>query len=102
MFLFARKKRSFKVLNKPFLWSLKIIIAKNIGGVFDQLKDLDKIYKIEEKDMDQLSEKIEQIMQLEEDYKENLVNIGRDHVRNNFSLHNMTSGYVNFYEKISI
>ena len=80
----------------------KIIIAKNIGGVFDQLKDLDKIYKIEEKDMDQLSEKIEQIMQLEEDYKENLVNTGRDHVKNNFSLHNMTSGYVNFYEKISI
>jgi len=80
----------------------KIIIAKNIGGVFDQLKDLDKIYKIEEKDMDQLSEKIEQIMQLEEGYKENLVSRGRDHVRNNFSLHNMTSGYFNFYEKISI
>ena len=80
----------------------KIIIAKNIGGVFDQLKNLDNVYKIEEKDMDQLSEKIEQIMQLEEDYKENLVNTGRDHVRNNFSLHNMTSGYVNFYEKISI
>ena len=50
----------------------------------------------------QLSEKIEQIMQLEEDYKENLVNTGRDHVRNNFSLHNMTAGYFNFYEKISI
>ena len=80
----------------------KIIIAKNIGGVFDQLKDLDKVYKIEEKDMDQLSEKIEQIMQLEEGFKENLVNTGRDHVKHNFSLHNMTSGYVNFYEKISI
>jgi glycosyltransferase involved in cell wall biosynthesis len=80
----------------------KIILAKNIGGVFDQLKDLDKIYKIEERDMDQLSEKIEQIMQLQEDFKENLVNKGRDHVRNNFSLHNMVSNYFNFYEKISI
>ena len=80
----------------------KIIIAKNIGGAFDQLKNLDKIYKIEERDMDQLNEKIEQILQIEEDFKENLVNRGRDHVRNNFSLHNMTSNYFNFYEKISI
>ena len=80
----------------------KIVIAKNIGGVFDQLKDLDKIYKIEDGDMGQLSEKIEQIMQLQEDFKENLVNKGRDHVRNNFSLHNMVSNYFNFYEKISI
>ena len=80
----------------------KIIIAKNIGGVFDQLKDLDKIYKIEERDMDQLGEKIEKIMQLQDDFKENLVNKGRDHVRNNFSLHNMVSNYFSFYEKISI
>ena len=80
----------------------KIVIAKNIGGVFDQLKDLDKIYKIEDRDMGQLSEKIEQIMQLKEDFKENLVKKGRDHVRNNFSLHNMVSNYFNFYEKISI
>ena len=45
---------------------------------------------------------IEQIMQLKEDFKENLVKKGRDHVRNNFSLHNMVSNYFNFYEKISI
>ena len=80
----------------------KIIIAKNIGGVFDQLKGLDKIYKIEERDMDQLSEKIEQIMKLQDDFKENLVNKGREHVINNFSLPNMVSNYFNFYEKISI
>ena len=80
----------------------KIIIAKNIGGAFDQLKALDKIYKIEEKDMCLLSEKIEHIMQLPQDVKKNIVNAGRDHVRNNFSLHNMVSSYFNFYEKISI
>lgn len=80
----------------------KIIIAKNIGGVFDQLKGLDNIYKIEERDMDQMSEKIEQIMQLPKGIKDNIVNKGRDHVRNNFSLHKMVSNYFNFYEKISI
>ena len=80
----------------------KIIIAKNIGGVFDQLKGLDEIYKIEERDMEKLSEKIEQIMQLQDDFKENLVNKGREHVINNFSLPNMVSNYFNFYEKISI
>ena len=52
--------------------------------------------------MDQLSEKIEQIMQLQEDFKENLVKKGRDHIRSNFSLNNMVSNYFNFYEKISI
>ena len=80
----------------------KIIIAKNIGGVADQLKGLDKIYKIQERDMNQLSEKIEEIMQLPRGIKDNIVNIGRDHVINNFSLHHMVSNYFNFYEKISI
>ena len=51
--------------------------------------------------MEKLSEKIEQIMHLKDDFKENLVNKGRDHVKNYFSLHNMVSNYFNFYEKIS-
>ena len=79
----------------------KIILAKNIGGAYSQLKNQNNLYKIDEKDMDQLSEKIEEIMKLQKDVKENIVNKGRDNVINNFSLDNMTSNYLNFYEKIS-
>tara|TARA_B100000579_G_C22729680_1_gene803571 strand:+ start:69 stop:1196 length:1128 start_codon:yes stop_codon:yes gene_type:complete len=80
----------------------KIILAKNIGGVFDQLKGLDEIYKINVEEMDKLGEKVDQIMELQKNVKENIVTKGRNHVINNFSLKNMVSNYFNFYEKISI
>ena len=80
----------------------KIILAKNIGGAFDQLKYQDNLHKINDKDFDQLNDKIMNILFLPEEIKKNIGIAGRQHVINNFSLNSMVTNYFNFYEKISV
>lgn len=80
----------------------KIVLAKNIGGVADQLKNQEDIYKIDEKNMDQVTNRIEGILNMSNDKKQNIIIKGRQHVIENFSLHSMANNYFNFYEQIAI
>ncbi len=80
----------------------KIILAKNIGGAYDQLKHLDSIYKIDENDLDNLYNKIHQILNLSNDLRKKISNESRDFVINNFSLNKMVKSYLDLYDQISI
>ncbi len=80
----------------------KIILARNTGGALDQLEQLDSFFKINEKELDNLSKRIKDILELSEEKKKNILKGTRQHIIDNFSLHNMVSNYYNFYEKISL
>jgi len=80
----------------------KMILAKNVGGAYDQLKELDEVFKIQEKELNGLDQRIKQVLEISEENKKNILVNARKHIIDNFSLHNMVVNYYNFYEQISI
>ena len=78
----------------------KIIIAYNIGGVKDQLSSLDNIYKVNNQDINEMTSKINIVLNLDENQIQNFGNIGRKHIINNFSKKTMLDSYFNFYKDL--
>ena len=80
----------------------KMILAFNYGGVKDQLNTLDSIYKVEPLNYHILDKKINTILSLSEEEKNNLSRKGREHVVKFFSKKEMVYNYKNFYESKAI
>ena len=80
----------------------KMILAKNVGGAYDQLKELDEVFKIHEKELNYMDHRIKEVLEISEENKKNILVNARKHIIDNFSLHNMVANYCNFYERISI
>ncbi len=80
----------------------KKILAFNYGGVKDQLKGLDNIYKVEPLVYDNLHNKLRDLVNIDKEIFLNISNNSRDHIINNFSKEQMVKKYLNLYEKISI
>ena len=79
-----------------------MILAKYVGGAYDQLKELDDVFKIKEKELNDLNQRIKKVLEISEENKKNILVNARKHIIDNFSLHNMVANYCNFYERISI
>ena len=80
----------------------KMILAFNYGGVKDQLNRLDSIYKVEPLNYDILDQKINTILSLSKEEKNNLSKKGREHVVKFFSKKEMVYNYKSFYESKAI
>ena len=80
----------------------KMILAFNYGGVKDQLNRLDSIYKAEPLNYDILDQKINTILSLSKEEKNNLSKKGREHIVKFFSKKEMVYNYKNFYESKAI
>ena len=79
----------------------KMILAKYVGGAYDQLKQLDDIFKIDEKGLNDLNQRIKQNLEISKENKKNILVNARQHIIDNFSLQNMVVNYYKFYEQIS-
>ena len=80
----------------------KMILAFNYGGAKDQLNKLDSIYKAEPLNYNMLDQKINTILSLSREEKNNLSKKGREHVVKFFSKKEMVYNYKNFYESKAI
>jgi len=80
----------------------KMLLAFNYGGVKDQLKNLDNIYKITPLDYNGLEIKIQNIINLSDEEKNNLTNNGRQHIEKFFSIKQMVYNYKKFYESKAV
>ena len=78
----------------------KIIIAYNIGGVKNQLANLDDIYKIHSREPYELINKIKLIIDKPPSYFDALKDNSREEVIKNFSKQQMLKKYVNLYQSI--
>ena len=76
----------------------KIILSYDYGGAKDQLAGLNTIYKIPPNNNSELKNKIDKVLTLSNDYKNNLGSISRQHVINNFSKEKMLEDYLSFYQ----
>ncbi len=76
----------------------KIILSYDYGGAKDQLAKLSAIYKISPHNILELKNKIEKVLALSNEYKNNLNSIARQHVINNFSKEKMLENYLSFYQ----
>ena len=76
----------------------KIILCYDYGGAHDQLKELDKIYKVSSHNQIEMKNKIDKVMKLSNSYKDNLGSISRRYVIENFSKEKMLEDYLNFYQ----
>ena len=80
----------------------KKILAFNYGGVKDQLKGLDDIYKAEPLVYNSLHLKIQNLLQIDNEKFLNISSKSRDHIIKNFSKEQMVKKYFNLYERISV
>ena len=78
----------------------KIIIAKNIGGVKNQLECLDDIYKINTNQNEEIANKINSILETPFENFEKLKSKSREYIVNNFSKEQMLDNYVDLYRNI--
>ncbi len=78
----------------------KMVIAYNIGGVKNQLENLDNIYKVNFNDNSQVLEKIKLILESPSQNFENINIASREHIIKNFSDKKMLDSYVNLYQEI--
>ena len=79
----------------------KMILAKYVGGAYDQLYQLDNVFKIDEKEISNLNQRIKEVLEIPEENKKSILVNARQHIIDNFSLHKMVVNYYNFYERIS-
>jgi len=77
----------------------KIILAYNYGGVHDQLEGLDKLYKIKPNNIEELKSKISVVLRLDKNIIDNMGNLARKHIINNFSKEKMLESYLSFYQE---
>mgnify|MGYP001275132688 CR=1 FL=1 len=78
----------------------KVVFGFDYGGVRDQLKDLDPLFRIKPYDYDEIFLKIKKLENFSKDEINNLTKDTRKHVENNFSLKNMLENYENLYQSI--
>ncbi len=78
----------------------KVVFGFDYGGVRDQLKDLDPLFRIKPYDYDEIFLKIKQLENFSKNEINNLTKDTREHVKNNFSLKNMLENYENLYQSI--
>ena len=78
----------------------KVVFGFDYGGVRDQLKDLDPLFRIKPYDYDEIFLKIKKLENFSKDEINNLTKDTRKHVENNFSLKNMLESYENLYQSI--
>ena len=79
----------------------KIILAYNFGGAKNQLTGLDDIYKITPHAQSELINRIQTILNSSSENYNNLKEISRLHIVNNFSKQHMLDQYLNLYKEIS-
>ena len=79
----------------------KMILAKYVGGAYDQLNQLDNVFKMNEKELNNLNQRIKEVLEIPEENKRSILVNARQHIIDNFSLHKMVVNYYNFYERIS-
>ena len=97
-----KKPEGFGRIISEALSMKKMVLAFNFGGVKDQLNKLDSIYKAEPLNYHILDQKINTILSLSKEEKNNLSQKGREHVVNFFSKNEMVYNYKNFYESKTI
>ncbi len=97
-----KKPEGFGRIISEALSMKKMVLAFNFGGVKDQLNKLDSIYKAEPLNYHLLDQKINTILSLSEEQKNNLSKKGREHVLKFFSKKEMVYNYKNFYESKAI
>ena len=78
----------------------KMLIAYNIGGVKNQLENLDDIYKVNSRDPFELINKIQMILKKPSSDFDFIKQNARDQVIKNFSKKQMLKKYVNLYQSI--
>ncbi len=78
----------------------KVVFGFNYGGVRDQLKDLDPLFRIKPHDYNEIFLKIKKLENFTKDEFKNLTKYSRQHVKNNFSLKNMLENYEKLYQSI--
>ena len=78
----------------------KIILAHNVGGVKNQLQQINDLYKINSTDQDEIIKKIKFILTSPYDKFEKIKIESRNHILKNFSKKIMLDKYINFYSKI--
>ena len=77
----------------------KIVLSYNFGGAKDQLSGLDKLFSVNPFDKDQMIEKINKVFKFSTNTINDLGEISRNHIINNFSKNMMLNKYFNFYQK---
>ncbi len=75
----------------------KIVLAYNFGGVKNQLEKLDSLYKVNPHDYNDLKDKIHNVLKLENNTVNNMGEVARKHIIENFSKEIMLKSYNNFY-----
>ena len=78
----------------------KVVLGFDYGGVRDQLKDLDPLFRIKPHDYNEIFLKIKKLENFSKDEINNLTKDFRQHVKNHFSLKNMLENYENLYQSI--
>ena len=78
----------------------KVVFGFDYGGVRDQLKDLDPLFRIKPHDYNEIFLKIKKLENFTKDELKNLTKYSRQHVINNFSLKNMLENYEKLYQSI--
>ena len=79
----------------------KMIVAYNFGGVNNQLKGLDDIYKINPHNHEELKKRIQLIISSSSENFNKLKQSGREHTVRYFSKKQMLEKYFNLYQGIS-
>lgn len=78
----------------------KIILAYNFGGVANQLKLLDPLYKIKPLDIEDLINKINIVLELDINIINKMGEKARQHIIGNFSKEIMFKSYFNIYSEL--
>ena len=94
------KPEGFGRIASESLSMKKIFLGYNFGGIKNQIEQLDSVYKVKPFDLIEMKNKINLVLNLEEDEIINMGNIARKHIIRSFSKDNMLNLYNNFYEKV--
>ena len=78
----------------------KIVLAYNFGGVGNQLKLLDPLYKIQPLDIEDLINKINIVLELDINIINKMGEKARQHIIDNFSKEIMLKAYFNIYSEL--
>ena len=94
-----KKPEGFGRIVSESLAMKKIVLSYNFGGVKNQLLGLNKLFSVNPFDNEEMIEKINKVFKLSRSAINDLGEISRNHVINNFSKETMLNNYYNFYQK---
>jgi len=78
----------------------KIILCYNYGGAKDQIINLDDIYKVNPKNIEEMKNKIIEALRLSREDKVKITSKAREYVVKNFSKEKMVNDYLKYYKNI--